>query len=56
MVQESTTHEIIIRFVKNISTKYRLKFENRTFNIRNIQNIDERDRFLKLKCTEGEAI
>tara|TARA_Y100001972_G_C7582027_1_gene291914 strand:+ start:100 stop:426 length:327 start_codon:yes stop_codon:yes gene_type:complete len=55
MVQESTTHEIMIRFVKNISTKYRIKFENRVFNIKNIQNVEERDRFLKLKCTEGEA-
>ena len=55
-LQESTTHEITIRFLSNISTTYRFKFESRFFNIRNIQNIEERDRFLKISCTEGEAV
>tara|TARA_R100000773_G_C4221020_1_gene119849 strand:+ start:1661 stop:1987 length:327 start_codon:yes stop_codon:yes gene_type:complete len=55
-LQESVTHEIIVRYRSDIATNYRIVYESRNFNIRNIRNIDERDRFLKLICTEGEAI
>ena len=54
-VQDRTTHNIFIRHRADISTAYRIKFENRLFNIRQIINIDERDRFYKLVCNEGEV-
>jgi head-tail adaptor len=40
----------------NISTNHRISFGSRTFNIKGIINVDERDRFLKLLCNEGVAI
>lgn len=55
-LQESVTHEIIVRHRSDISTNYRLVYDSRNFNIRNIRNIDERNRFMLLLCTEGEAI
>lgn len=55
-VQESLTHEIVMRHRTGIDTNYRINFESRNFNVRSIRNIDERDRFLVLLCTEGEAI
>lgn len=54
-VQDSVTHDVYIRHRDNISTKYRLVYESRVFNIRGILNIDERDRYLLLKCQEGVA-
>lgn len=55
-VQETLTHEITIRHRTGIDTNYRIQYESRNFNIKSIRNIDERDRFLVLLCTEGEAI
>tara|TARA_Y100000114_G_scaffold139428_1_gene143403 strand:+ start:993 stop:1319 length:327 start_codon:yes stop_codon:yes gene_type:complete len=55
-VQESVTHEITVRFRKDIDTNYRIVHEDRNFNIKHIRNLDERDRFMLLICTEGEAI
>lgn len=54
-VQDRTTHNIFIRHRTDISTDYRIKYENRLFNIRQIINVDERDRFYKLVCNEGEV-
>jgi SPP1 family predicted phage head-tail adaptor len=55
-VQDRTTHEIAMRYRSNISTKYRILFGSRTLNIRHIKNLYEKDRFLVLECSEGEAI
>ena len=52
-VQDKTTHNIFVRYRADISTAYRIKYESRLFNIRQIINVDERDRFLKLVCDEG---
>lgn len=54
-VQDKTTHNIFIRHRSDISTDYRIKYENRLFNIRQVINVDERDRFYKLVCNEGEV-
>ena len=55
-VQESVTHEIIIRYRDDLGTDYRIHYESRNFNIKVARNIDERDRYWLLQCTEGEAI
>ena len=54
-VQESTTHEVTIRYRSDIYTKYRILFGTRAFNIKHIKNIEERDRYLLLSCVEGVA-
>lgn len=55
-VQETLTHEITIRYREDLGTNYRIQYESRNFNIKSARNIDERDRFWVLLCTEGEAI
>ena len=55
-VQDTVTHEITIRHRCDIDTNYRLVYKERNFYINGIRNIDERDRFMVLVCTEGEAI
>jgi SPP1 family predicted phage head-tail adaptor len=54
-VQEKLTHKIFIRYRTGVKATQRILFENRVFNIRSIINVDERDRFLELKCVEGES-
>jgi SPP1 family predicted phage head-tail adaptor len=54
-VQDKITHKVYCRWRSDIKTAYRLKYESRYFNIKSIKNIDERDRFLELTCSEGET-
>lgn len=54
-VQDKVTHKIFVRYRSDIQPYYRIQYESRIFNIKNIMNIDERDRFLELTCSEGEA-
>ena len=54
-VQETLSHELYIRYTADIGTNYRVKYGTRTFNIKHIRNIDERDRYLLLMCDEGVA-
>lgn len=56
MLQEKVTHEITIRYMKNIDTNSKITYGNRSFAINGIINVDERDRFLTLLCEEGIAI
>ena len=56
MLQEKVTHEITIRYMKNIDTNSKITFGTRSFAINGIINVDERDRFLTLLCEEGIAI
>lgn len=41
-----------LRYIKNISTKLRIEFKKRTFEIRRIVNIDEKDRLLNIIALE----
>lgn len=56
MLQEKVTHEITIRYMKNIDTNSRITYGTRSFAVNGIINVDERDRFLTLLCEEGVAI
>ena len=56
MLQEKVTHEITIRYMKNIDTNSRITYGTRQFAVNGIINVDERDRFLTLLCEEGIAI
>ena len=58
-----TTHEITIRFRRDVTHKNRIKYAyavdstnyERLFNINRVDNVGEKDRYLKLYCTEGVA-
>ena len=52
-ITDTTTHDVYIRYRKTISTKWRISYGDRTFSIKSILNIEERDRFYLLSCTEG---
>ena len=54
-IQEKVTHKIFIRFREEIDSSWRIQYEGRTFQIKNIINVQERDRFLQLLCEEGVA-
>lgn len=54
-IQDSTTHEVYIRYRTDIYTKYRILYGTRSFNIKHIKNMDERKRFMLLSCEEGVA-
>ena len=46
---------ITIRWIPNFSEKWRLVFEGRQFNVRNIVDIEEAHVYLELSCDEGVA-
>ena len=58
-----TTHKITIRFRRNLTTAHRILYAftvdgtsyTRTFNIRRIENKDERDKYLEILAEEGVA-
>lgn len=47
------THLFRLRYYSGIDTDMRLTFQNRTYNIRSIHNIDMRDRVLEVFAEEG---
>ena len=54
-LQEKVTHKITIRYRSDINASYKIVYESRTFHIKGIKNMRERDRFLELLCEEGVA-
>lgn len=58
-----TTHKITIRFRRDLTTAHRILYAytadgssyTRTFNIRRIENKDERDKYLEILADEGVA-
>tara|TARA_R110002153_G_scaffold9742_1_gene39747 strand:+ start:419 stop:748 length:330 start_codon:yes stop_codon:yes gene_type:complete len=56
ILQEKVTHEVTIRYMKNIDTNSKITYGTRSFAVNGIVNVDERNRFLTLLCEEGVAI
>ena len=62
-IEGRPTHELVIRFRRNVTAANRIKYAfavdstnyERLFNINRVENVGERDRYLKLYCTEGVA-
>lgn len=54
-ITDSVTHEMYIRYRTDIDPSYRIKYGSRTFSIKSILNVDERDRYQLLTCTEGQV-
>lgn len=51
-LQTNTTHKITIRYYSGITTKHRLLYGSRVFNIKGILNLNEQNAFMQLKCVE----
>ena len=47
------THKIKMRYLGGLTSKMRIKFGTRYFNILSVININERNRELHLMCAEG---
>lgn len=50
--QSFLTHNITIRYKNGIVPSMRIKYGSRIFIIQTVINVDERSRFLKLRCLE----
>lgn len=51
-LQTNTTHKLTIRYRTGLTTKHRVLFGTRIFNIKGIVNPGEANFFLNLKCIE----
>lgn len=51
--QHRVTHKITLRYMTSLTSGMRVKFGTRTFNIRGIKNLDERNAKMELTCEEG---
>ena len=51
-VVSTATHRFNLRFRDNVTTRDRFTFDSRTFNIENVQDMDERGIQLTLLCVE----
>lgn len=47
------TYTIRTRYLAGITTRHRLLYDGKTFNIRSVVDVEERHRELVLMCTEG---
>ena len=55
-VKEQTTHVFTIRYRRDIGTNYRILYDSDFYNIRNINNLDNRNRYLELECELGVTV
>ncbi|MFO1007565.1 MAG: phage head closure protein [Planctomycetaceae bacterium] len=51
-VHAEITHEIYLRYPLDVTAKDRIKYDNRTFEILGVINVDEAKFFLRLNCVE----
>ncbi len=51
-IDVALTHEIIIRYDKNITSENWVEYRNNNLKIVAVEDLDERHEFLKLKCTD----
>lgn len=54
-VQDSVTHDIIIRYRSGVKAAHRVVYDGREFNVKAALNLEERDRWIELRCEEGVA-
>ena len=52
-VKEKTTHIFTIRYRRDIGTNYRIRYDSDNYNIKNIKNRDNRNRYLEVECELG---
>lgn len=51
--ESEVSHKVVIRYEDGITTKMRINYSNRIFDIQSILNVDERNRQLTLMCLES---
>ena len=51
-IEAPISHIVTMRWHAGVSTRSRLTYDGRYFNVRGLQNIQERDKWLVLACEE----
>ena len=54
-LEDAITHNIVMRYRSDVVPKNRVVYDGREFNIISAINVEERDRWLQLRCEEGTA-
>ena len=54
-LEASVTHDVIMRHRPDLAPEDRVVYKTRAFHIRSVINIEERNRWLQLRCEEGVA-
>ena len=54
-LQDATTHRLTIRYLSGVKAGMRVLYNSRLFNIRDVLNLDERNRWMELRVEEGVA-
>ena len=52
-LESPVTHKVTIHYRSDVTTKHRLTWGSRTFNIRSVVDVDERRRATEMICEEG---
>lgn len=55
-LQDTITHDIMIRYRPGVAPVHRVKYGERVFNIRQAINIEERSRWIDIRAEEGVAV
>ena len=56
VIDEKGLYVFTMRYVAGVTTKHRISYNSKFFNITSVINLDERDKYLVVKATEGVAI
>lgn len=52
-MKSEISHNVLMRYRPGVTTKMRIAWGARTFDIKEVINVDEANRTLKLKCVEN---
>ncbi|MCE3233044.1 MAG: Transfer Agent [Rickettsiaceae bacterium] len=55
-IQGNISHIVTTRYLSGITSKMRILFGSRIFNIRSVININERSQWLKIYAEEGSGV
>tara|TARA_R110000823_G_scaffold199275_1_gene330390 strand:- start:105 stop:443 length:339 start_codon:yes stop_codon:yes gene_type:complete len=56
VIDEKGLYVFTMRYVAGVTNKHRISYNSKFFNITSVINLDERDKYLVVKATEGVAI
>ena len=54
-LEDSISHDIMMRYRSALRAKHRVVYDGREFNIISVINVEERDKWSQLRCQEGTA-
>ena len=54
-LKTNVSHKMYLRYTNNITTKDRIIYDNREFQIRAVINVEERSKWLEIIANEGEV-